>query len=133
MVGPGMFDGLLSGLLSGLLMIFVAGVLTFGVAGFFIGKRVAYKKAINDVAYERVHISKKAVSDTTIMAENTATIKIKQRLSGLYYFVLCAPNGQVLVRSEDYTTLSAATNGAHALIRFSANAEIKDETENNTH
>lgn len=62
-MGPGMFDGLLTGFLT----ILIVGVLTFGAAGFFIGKRVGYKKAIRDVAYERVRISKKAVSDTTII------------------------------------------------------------------
>lgn len=62
-MGTGMFDGIFTTLF----MIMLIGVLTFGAARFFIGKRVGYKKAIRDVAYERVHISKKAVSDTTII------------------------------------------------------------------
>lgn len=63
MVGTGMFDGLFSGLLT----IFVIGVLTFGTAGFFVGKHLGYKKAVNDIAYNRIQIVKTPVSDTSIL------------------------------------------------------------------
>ena len=58
-----MFDGLFSGLLT----VFIIGVLTFGAAGFFVGKHIGYKKAVRDVAYNRIQIGKRTVTDTAIV------------------------------------------------------------------
>ena len=42
-------------------------------------------------------------------------IESKQRKNGGYYFVVKAPNGQIIVESSDYASESARNNGIASL------------------
>ncbi len=47
---------------------------------------------------------------------------------GEYRFNLVAPNREVILRSEGYTTRSSCKNGVEAVKRYATNAEIRDDT-----
>jgi uncharacterized protein len=59
---------------------------------------------------------------------STAKFQIKKNISGQYYFVLKAPNGETIVTSEFYTTKQACKNGIRAVREYAPIAEEEDLT-----
>ncbi|SDQ11243.1 YegP family protein [Microbacterium sp. cf332] len=56
-------------------------------------------------------------------------IQIKKSSNGWqYYFVLKAPNGEVIATSEMYNSKAAALNGANAVKIYAPTANIEDTT-----
>jgi uncharacterized protein YegP (UPF0339 family) len=58
-------------------------------------------------------------------------IVIIQRRSGNYYFHLQAPNGQVIVISQDYASKVAVMNGIESMKRWAHTETIEDLTNEN--
>ncbi len=55
--------------------------------------------------------------------------EIKKRTNGKYYFYLTAPNGMVLVTSQDYASKAACYNGIYSTQINAVTEKIKDETD----
>lgn len=53
--------------------------------------------------------------------------EVRKNKNGKYYFVLKANNGQVIVKSFAYATLTAAYNGIKVVQKYAVKADIKDE------
>jgi uncharacterized protein len=58
----------------------------------------------------------------------TAKFQIKKNVSGQYYFVLKAPNGETIVTSESYTTKQACKHGIDAVRKYAPVAKEEDLT-----
>ena len=61
------------------------------------------------------------------MARN-ATFDLKKSSNDQYYFVLVAPNGEPIARSEMYRSKQAAQNGIEAVRKYAPDAELDDQT-----
>ena len=46
---------------------------------------------------------------------------------GLWYFHLKAPNGEVIVSSEGYTTKDNCSNGIDSVKRYAPNADVHEK------
>jgi uncharacterized protein len=53
--------------------------------------------------------------------------EIRENKSGMYYFILKAQNGEVLVISQTYASLAGCYNGVE-LVKKYANSQINDLT-----
>jgi uncharacterized protein YegP (UPF0339 family) len=51
-----------------------------------------------------------------------------KKAAGQYHFVLRAPNGEIILTSENYTTKASAKAGIESVKRNAADASIEDET-----
>jgi uncharacterized protein YegP (UPF0339 family) len=58
----------------------------------------------------------------------TAKFQIKKNVSGQYYFVLKAPNGETIATSESYTTKQACKLGIEAVRKYAPIAKEEDLT-----
>lgn len=56
------------------------------------------------------------------------TFEIKKSGNDQFYFVLKAPNHEVILTSETYTSKQSAKNGIQAVQSSAADAQIKDLT-----
>jgi uncharacterized protein YegP (UPF0339 family) len=54
--------------------------------------------------------------------------EIKLSTDNQYYFVLTAPNNEVIATSEMYTTKSNCKNGIDAVRRYARDAPVEDKT-----
>ncbi len=54
---------------------------------------------------------------------------IKQSKDNQYYFVLVAPNGEVIATSEMYTTKAACEHGIEAVKKYATTAQIEEQIE----
>jgi uncharacterized protein YegP (UPF0339 family) len=58
-------------------------------------------------------------------------IVIRMRKTGKYYFYLQAPNGYVIVTSQDYESKIATKNGIESMKRWAHTENIEDLTNEN--
>jgi uncharacterized protein YegP (UPF0339 family) len=54
--------------------------------------------------------------------------EIRRSVDGQFYFVLVAPNNEVIATSEMYTTKDNCKNGIEAVKKYAPNAPIEDKT-----
>jgi uncharacterized protein YegP (UPF0339 family) len=54
--------------------------------------------------------------------------EIRRSADGQFYFVLVAPNNEVIATSEMYTTKDNCKNGIEAVKKYAPNAPIEDKT-----
>lgn len=57
-----------------------------------------------------------------------ATFDLKTSSNDQFYFVLVAPNGEPIARSEMYTSKQSAKNGIEAVRKYAPDAELDDQT-----
>jgi hypothetical protein len=54
--------------------------------------------------------------------------EIKKSENNKFYFVLIAPNNEIIAQSEMYNDKNGCTNGIDSVKRYAANAPIVDKT-----
>lgn len=57
-----------------------------------------------------------------------ASFEVFQGSSGEYRFRLKAPNGEIIVQSEGYTSKAGCMNGIESVKKNAADADIDDKT-----
>ncbi|AXM89109.1 DUF1508 domain-containing protein [Anoxybacillus ayderensis G10] len=64
----------------------------------------------------------------SINVKRNAKFKIKLSGDGQYYFVLVAPNNEIIATSETYVTKQKCKEGIEAVKKYAADADVEDET-----
>jgi uncharacterized protein YegP (UPF0339 family) len=54
--------------------------------------------------------------------------QIKKSSDGKFYFVLIAPNNEVIAQSEMYESMDSCKNGIESVKRYAPTAPIEDKT-----
>ena len=54
--------------------------------------------------------------------------EIKKAANDQFYFVLIAPNNEVIAKSEMYATKDACKNGIESVKRYTSTASVEDKT-----
>ena len=54
--------------------------------------------------------------------------EIKKSANDQFYFVLIAPNNEVIAKSEMYATKDACKNGIESVKRYTSTASVEDKT-----
>ena len=62
------------------------------------------------------------------MQQRSATFVIKRAINFEFYFVLIAPNGQVIATSETYKSKQSAKDGINSVKRYAPSAMIVDQS-----
>lgn len=57
-----------------------------------------------------------------------AKFKIRSSRDGQYYFVLVAPNNEIVATSEMYSTKQKCKEGIESVKRYAVSADVEDET-----
>ena len=76
--------------------------------------------------YERKESALKGIASVQSNGIERGNFEMRTAKDGSPYFVLKAQNGEVIGRSEMYSSLSAAEKGLASVIRNSAAEEIKE-------
>ncbi|MGG3841606.1 YegP family protein [Anoxybacillus kestanbolensis] len=63
-----------------------------------------------------------------IFYSRSAKFKIRSSRDGQYYFVLIAPNNEVVATSETYSTKQKCKEGIEAVKKYAMGADVEDET-----
>ncbi len=79
-------------------------------------------------AYRSKPAARNGIKSVKANARKASRVERRTARNGKYYFVITAPNGQVVGRSQMYASASGRANGIRSVATNAGRARVADET-----